>query len=127
VREAYGTRGYEVSRKLRTRNEHTFAEAKGRHGMDRACCRGLARVEVQLLLTGVVQNLKRLAAYVHRRRNVQAAVLPCPEQQLALSAAAPASLAQMHLLCTLMFWLTARSLFSGQLRPAGKPGCSTGF
>jgi hypothetical protein len=118
-----------VSRKLRTRNELTFAEAKGRHGMERACCRGLARVEVQLLLTGVVQNLKRLAAYVHRRRKVQAAVLACPEQQAALSAAALGSLAQMHVFWTLIFWLTARSLFSGQLRPtpARKAGCSTGF
>ena len=67
VRELQATRGYEVSRRLRTRSEHTFAEAKTRHGMDRARARGRRRVQVEADLTGVVQNLKRLACFRRRR------------------------------------------------------------
>ncbi len=68
VRELQKTRGYTVSRSLRTRSEHTFAEAKTRHGMGRAQFRGEDRVLVQAILTGAVQNLKRLAGYRGRRR-----------------------------------------------------------
>ncbi len=68
VRELQRTRGYRVSRSLRTRSEHTFAEAKTLHGLDRARVRGQVRVQVQATLTGAVQNLKRLAAYRGRRR-----------------------------------------------------------
>jgi transposase len=68
VRELQKTRGYRVSRSLRTRSEHTFAEAKVVHGMDRAQVRGTARIQVQATITGAVQNLKRLAAYRERRR-----------------------------------------------------------
>ena len=68
VRELQKTRGYRVSRSLRTRSEHTFAEAKTLHGMDRARVRGEERVQVQATLTGAVQNLKRLAAFRGRRR-----------------------------------------------------------
>lgn len=68
VRELQKTRGYEVSRRLRPRSEHTFAEAKTQHGMDRARVRGEPRVQVQATLTGAVQNLKRLAAYRGRKR-----------------------------------------------------------
>jgi transposase len=67
VRELQKTRGYRVSRSLRTRSEHTFAEAKTLHGMDRAQVRGEARVQVQATLTGAVQNLKRLATFRGRR------------------------------------------------------------
>ena len=68
VRELQQTCGYRVSRSLRTRSEHTFAEAKTQHGMDRARVRGEARVQVQATLTGAVQNLKRLAAFRGRKR-----------------------------------------------------------
>jgi len=68
VRELQKTRGYQVSRRLRPRSEHTFAEAKTQHGMDRARVRGEARVQIQATLTGAVQNLKRLAAFRGRRR-----------------------------------------------------------
>lgn len=68
VRELQKTRGYQVSRRLRTRSEHIFAEAKTLHGMDRARARGEARVQMQATLTGAVQNLKRLAAFRGRRR-----------------------------------------------------------
>jgi transposase len=76
VRELQQTRGYRVSRSLRTRSEHIFAEAKVLHGMDRAQVRGEARVQVQATLTGAVQNLKRLAAYRGRRRPAEAGALP---------------------------------------------------
>jgi transposase len=68
VRELQKTRGYQVSRRLRPRSEHTFAEAKTLHGMDRAHVRGERRVQVQATLTGAAQNLKRLAAFRGRRR-----------------------------------------------------------
>lgn len=68
VRELQATRRYEVSRRLRTRSEHTFAEAKTLHGMDRARSRGRRRVQTEAELTGVVQNLKRLASYRGRKR-----------------------------------------------------------
>lgn len=60
------TRGYQVSRKLRIRSEHVFAEGKNQHGLGRARRRGRERVEDQLKLTAVVQNLKRLASYLGR-------------------------------------------------------------
>jgi len=76
VRELQKTRGYRVSRSLRTRSEHTFAEAKTLHGMDRARVRGEARVQVQATLTGAVQNLKRLATFRGRRRPAGAQAVP---------------------------------------------------
>jgi len=68
VRELQKTRGYRVSRKLRVRSEHVFAEAKVLHGMGSARVRGCHRVQIQGQLTGIVQNLKRLAAFRGRRR-----------------------------------------------------------
>ena len=68
VREEQKTRGYQVSRKLRTRSEHTFAEAKVCHGMGQARQRGRSKVQVQADLTGIVQNLKRLASFLGRRK-----------------------------------------------------------
>lgn len=66
VRALHGTTGYHVSRKLRIRNEHLFAEGKNEHGLDRARRRGLERVQVQMGLVAVIQNLKRLATHVRR-------------------------------------------------------------
>jgi transposase len=68
VREQQQTRGYQVSRRLRIRSEHTFAEAKVCHGMGHARQRGQHKVQVQADLTGIVQNLKRLAGFGSRRR-----------------------------------------------------------
>lgn len=67
VREISTTRGYEVSRKLRIRSEHMFAEGKTRHGLDRARRRGVERVQDQATLTAVVQNLKRLVTFLGRK------------------------------------------------------------
>lgn len=64
VRELAGTRGYTVSRKLRVRVEHGFAEGKTLHGLGQARGRGVERVQHQGTLTAVVQNLKRLAAFL---------------------------------------------------------------
>jgi len=63
VREIHRTRGYAVSRKLRIRSEHVFAEGKNEHGLRRARRRGRERVEEQATLAAVVQNLKRLVAF----------------------------------------------------------------
>lgn len=60
VRDLQQTQGYQISRKLRIRSEHIFAEGKNWHGLRRARRRGLQRVQVQLTLSAVVQNLKRL-------------------------------------------------------------------
>ena len=67
VREAQRTHGYTVSRKLRVRSEHIFAEAKNEHGLGRARHRSLARVDRHSLLIAAVQNLKRLACTRWRR------------------------------------------------------------
>ena len=73
VRESYRTRGYQVSRKLRIRSEHTFAEGKTLHGLDRARRRGVERVQDQATLTAVVQNLKRLVTFLGRKPRAAAA------------------------------------------------------
>jgi transposase len=66
VRDIAQTRGYQISRKLRIRSEHIFAEAKNWHGLRRARQRGLDRVQNQLTLCAVVQNLKRLVTFAGR-------------------------------------------------------------
>lgn len=66
VRALHGSAGYQVSRKLRIRNEHIFAEGKNEHGLGRARRRGLARLQVQMGLVAVVQNLKRLATHASK-------------------------------------------------------------
>lgn len=81
-----GLQGPTTTRRLqraRTRVEHTFAEAKGCHGLGRARGRGLLAVHNQALLTAIVQNVKRLAAW--RRRTTPktgAAPLVSPLQPL---------------------------------------------
>jgi transposase len=67
VRRLQGSHGYTVSRKLRLRSEHVFAEAKNHHGMGRARHRGCRRVDLQSLLVATVQNLKRLGHTLWRR------------------------------------------------------------
>ncbi len=67
VRDIQQTQGYQVSRKLRIRSEHLFAEGKNQHGLARARRRGVARVQVQFTLSAVVQNLKRLATFSGRK------------------------------------------------------------
>jgi len=67
VRAIADTNGYRESRKLRSRSEHIFAEAKEWHGMGRARFRGLHRMELQCQLTAIVQNMKRLVAFKRRK------------------------------------------------------------
>lgn len=77
VREIQKTRSYTVSRKLRTRSEHLFAEGKNEHGLARARRRGRERVQDQVTLTAVVQNLKRLVGFIGRGgRSTAAAASP---------------------------------------------------
>lgn len=66
VRELQGPQTDRRLQRARTRVEHTFAEAKVCHGLGRARGRGLLAVHTQALLTAIVQNVKRLAAW--RRR-----------------------------------------------------------
>jgi transposase len=83
VREVHQTRGYTVSRKLRIRSEHLFAEAKNEHGLRRARRRGRKRVEDHAVLCAAVQNLKRLATFVGRRdRGAAAASAAAPFRPL---------------------------------------------
>ena len=72
TRLAQRSHGYTVSRKLRIRSEHIFAEAKNEHGLGRARYRGLERVDRQSLLVATVQNLKRLARTLWRRAQSEA-------------------------------------------------------
>ncbi len=79
VREIHRTRGYKVSRKLRIRSEHVFAEGKEHHGLGHARRRGLEKLQVQCELSATVQNLRRLVGFLgRRRRGAAAAALPRP-------------------------------------------------
>jgi len=73
VRLAHRTHGYTVSRKLRIRSEHIFAEAKNQHGLSRARHRGLGKVDRHAVLIAAVQNLKRLSRTLWRRAQGQTA------------------------------------------------------
>jgi len=68
VRELQQSHGYQISRRLRLRSEHVFAEAKTCHGMHRSRVRGCGRLQVQADLVATVQNLKRLVSYRSRKR-----------------------------------------------------------
>ena len=78
VRDIHQTQGYQVSRKLRIRSEHLFAEGKNQHGLARARRRGLARLQSRLTLSAVVQNLKRLATFNGRKGGGVAAAAAHP-------------------------------------------------
>ena len=67
VRTLVDTPPFLHSQRLRTRNEHLFAEAKEHHGMRRARHRGLRALQEQLYLTATVQNLKRLVTFVKKK------------------------------------------------------------
>ena len=57
-------KGYNISRKLRHRIEHLFGEAKESHGLGRARSRGLEKMNEQVILTAIAQNLKRLVKFL---------------------------------------------------------------
>jgi transposase len=79
VRALYDTAGYQISRKLRIRSEHLFAEGKNEHGLAEARHRGLARVQLQMAMVAIVQNLKRLVKYRGQKpRNAVFAALDSP-------------------------------------------------
>jgi len=56
--------GKELMKKRKTAIEGTFAQAKSFHGLRRAKFRGKEKMEIQLLLTAAVVNLKKLLARV---------------------------------------------------------------
>ena len=68
VRSISSTVLYKLSQKLRKRSEHIFAEAKQQHGMRRARYRVILSLQEQLYLTATVQNLKRLVAFLKRKK-----------------------------------------------------------
>jgi len=77
VRSIALTTQFTLSQKLRKRSEHLFAEAKQQHGMRRARYRGVPSLQEQLYLTATVQNLKRLVAFLKRKKaNLQALFSP---------------------------------------------------
>lgn len=76
VRRLATTAAYKRSQKLRKRIEHIFAEAKVCHGLGRARCRGLRAMQEQLVMTAVVQNIKRLVKYMRKNKKQVAAVNP---------------------------------------------------
>ncbi|HEY8449495.1 MAG TPA: transposase [Bacillota bacterium] len=82
TRKLNQSRRYRQAQARRCRIEHRFAEAKQWHGLDRAKGRGLAAVHEQTLMTGAVQNLKRLAK-AHRQRSRPAAPAVMAKQHLA--------------------------------------------
>jgi IS5 family transposase len=57
-----------VAQRQRTRMEHLIGEGKEHHGLDRAEGRGVERLDQQIKLTAVAQNLKRLLVGLTRRR-----------------------------------------------------------
>ena len=77
VRDIHHTQGYTISRKLRIRSEHIFAEGKNQHGLARARRRGLDRVQGQVILSAIVQNLKRLVTFTGRKGLGAAAACSC--------------------------------------------------
>ncbi len=77
VRELAQTPDYKLSQKLRIRVEHIFAEAKICHGLGRAKCRGLQKMQQQACMTATVQNIKRLVGHMRRKfRNAGVNALP---------------------------------------------------
>jgi IS5 family transposase len=67
-----------VAQRQRTRLEHLFGEGKEHHGLDRADGRGVERLDQQIKLTAVAQNLKRLLTGLMRRR--RGSPVPAPAQ-----------------------------------------------
>jgi IS5 family transposase len=74
VRRLATTAAYSRSQKLRKRIEHIFAEAKVCHGLGRARYRGLRAMQEQLVMTAVVQNIKRLVKFMRKNQKNVAAV-----------------------------------------------------
>lgn len=66
---------YHRTYRYRIRIEHIFAEAKEHHGLDRAKSYGLAKIDEQVKMTAVVQNIKRLATSFWRRKKRLAKVM----------------------------------------------------
>jgi transposase len=74
VRTLAATAAYKRSQKHRKRIEHLFAEAKVCHGLGRARCRGIRAMQEQLVMTAVVQNIKRLVSFMRKKQKQAAAV-----------------------------------------------------
>jgi len=60
------TKGYRLSQRCRKKIEHLFGESKEQMGLRRARRRGKANVLEQLLMTAMVQNMKRIVTAMER-------------------------------------------------------------
>jgi transposase len=67
------TTGYRLSQRCRKKIEPLFGESKERMGLRRARRRGRANLREQLLLTAMVQNMKRIVTAMERHRRPVAA------------------------------------------------------
>lgn len=93
------SREYRRTYRYRVRIEHTFAEAKEHHGLGRARSYGLAAVDEQVKMTAVVQNIKRLATWIWRRKKRVAKVMEVARTAVAMLQDRVASLQQLLFYC----------------------------
>lgn len=93
------SREYRRTYRYRVRIEHTFAEAKEHHGLDRARSYGLAAVDEQVKMTAVVQNIKRLATLIWRRKKRAAKVMEMTRTAVAVLPERVAQIQYLLLLC----------------------------
>jgi len=121
VREIQATRGYAVSRKLRIRSEHIFAEGKNQHGLGRARRRGQQRVDDQAKLVAIVQNLKRLVAFVGRRGKGAAAAGSCEPSSPAFSRPTTHARPLLGLIRSGIARFASNIVFTGPRTPAAPP------
>ena len=73
---------YAATRKEHPAIERKLSELVQRHGMRHARYRGLAKVLMQGLLTGLVVNLKRMVRLVEREKPLLLVLFPTQEQEL---------------------------------------------
>lgn len=74
LREIAGKRGTPKYKTLMTKrrifSEGSFGEAKTLHGMETAKLRGLENMNIQCLLTSIVQNIKKLVKYTKKPKMI---------------------------------------------------------
>ncbi|MEA3386048.1 MAG: transposase [Thermodesulfobacteriota bacterium] len=81
-RDIQKTHPYAISHRLRIRSEHIFAESKEHHGFRNSRYRGLEKQQEQANLTAVVQNLKRIVAFLGRNKAQKIALAKTKQQNI---------------------------------------------
>jgi transposase len=74
------SRKYQRAYRYRTIVEHRYGEAKSCHGMGKARYRGLEQVDIQVIMTAIAQNIKRLANNRGHKKPVQENVMVMQER-----------------------------------------------